>query len=73
MRENTYKWHITSGGKCKGCHIRTKVYYRYTNLDGELAQSCEKCLDKVRKILEDKGVWEAYSSNKQLNDKTQEK
>ena len=69
----SYEWHITSGGKCRGCNIRTKVYYRYTNLDGELAQSCEKCLDKVRKILEEEGVWEAYSSNKQLNDKTQEK
>ena len=64
-----YDWNITPGKKCKGCYTTTGVYYRYTNLDGELAQSCEKCLDKVRKILEDKGVWEAYSSNKQLNDK----
>jgi hypothetical protein len=65
----SYEWNITPGKKCKGCYTTTGVYYRYTNLDGELAQSCEKCLDKVRKMLEDKGVWEAYSSDKQLNDK----
>ena len=62
MNENTYKWDITPGQKCKGCHTTTGVYYCYTNTDGELAQSCEKCLDKVRKMLEDKGLWEAYSS-----------
>ncbi len=63
MKENIYKWSITPGRKCKGCYTTTEVYYRYTNTDGELAQSCEKCLDKVRKMLEDKGLWKAYSSN----------
>ena len=44
------------------CYTTKKVYYRYTNTDGEVAQSCEKCLDKVRKMLEDKGLWKPYSN-----------
>ena len=60
--DNSYTWNITSGRKCSGCYTTNKVYYRYTSLDGELAQSCEKCLDKVKKMLEDKKLWEEYKS-----------
>jgi hypothetical protein len=62
MSKDYSRWVRTPGKKCKGCYTTKGIYYRYTNTDGELAQSCEKCLDKVRKMLEDKGLWKPYSN-----------
>ena len=52
--ENMYKWKVTSGNKCKGCYTTNNVYYCFTDIDSNNWPSCEKCLDKVRKMRNDK-------------------
>ena len=41
---------VTEGTKCVGCYTTKGVYYCFTSLEGKTWESCEKCLDKVRKI-----------------------
>ena len=53
---------ITSGKKCRGCYTTTYVYYCFTNLEGKTWESCEKCLDKVRKKRDD----ELQEDNREL-------
>ena len=40
--------------KCKGCYTTNNVYYCFTDIDSNNWPSCEKCLDKVRKMRNDK-------------------
>ena len=44
---------ITQGNKCRGCYTTTGIYYCFTDISGKTWESCEKCLDKVRKIRND--------------------
>ena len=42
-------------GKCRACYT-PNIVYAFTNEDGGKSYSCDKCVDKVRKILIDKGL-----------------
>ncbi len=42
-------------GKCKSCYTQN-VVYAFTDENGGYAYTCEKCVDKVRKMLKDKGL-----------------
>tara|TARA_R100000008_G_scaffold69663_1_gene47085 strand:- start:624 stop:794 length:171 start_codon:yes stop_codon:yes gene_type:complete len=44
---------VTEGTKCVGCYTTKGVKYCYTSLEGKTWESCENCLDKVRKIRDD--------------------
>lgn len=46
---------ITRKGKCRSCYTYN-IVYAFTNEDGGYSYTCEKCVDKVRKILKDKGL-----------------
>ncbi len=53
MNKNKYQEGITSGKKCVGCYTTRFVYYCFTSLEGKTWESCESCLDKVRKIRDE--------------------
>ena len=61
-------WNIKQGTKCRGCgttpemSIWDGIYYCFTDISGKTWESCEKCLDKVRKIRDD----ELQEDNKEL-------
>ena len=42
-------------GKCKSCYT-PNIVYAFTDDNGGYAYTCEKCVDKVRKILKNKGL-----------------
>jgi len=44
---------LTPGRKCKNCYTPRGIYYCFTDISGKTWESCEKCLDKVRKIRDD--------------------
>jgi len=48
------RWVATQGTKCKGCYTTKGIYYCFTDIDGNTWESCEKCLDKVEKMRDDK-------------------
>ena len=50
---NTYYPGITPGNKCRSCHTREFVYYCLTDNDGNKWESCESCINKVRKLIDD--------------------
>ena len=50
---NEYHWKITEGKKCVSCYTTKGVRYCFTSVEGKTWESCEKCLDKVRKIRSD--------------------
>ncbi len=50
MNKDLSRWVGTPGRKCRGCYTTRFVYYCFTDHKGNRWESCEKCLDKVRKI-----------------------
>ena len=44
------RWVATPGNKCRGCYTTKYVYYCFTDHKGNTWESCESCLDKVRKM-----------------------
>ena len=42
-------------GKCRACYT-PDIVYAFTDENDEHSYSCKKCVDKVRKILIDKGL-----------------
>ena len=53
---------VTEGTKCVGCYTTKGVYYCFTDIGDKTWESCEKCLDKVRKIRDD----ELQEDNREL-------
>ena len=47
------RWVATPGRKCRGCYTTRYVYYCLTDHKGNKWESCEKCVDKLRKIRDD--------------------
>ena len=41
---------LTPGRKCRSCYTTKGIYYCFTDTSGKTWESCENCLDKVRKI-----------------------
>ena len=52
MNRNLNKW-VTSGNKCRSCYTTRYVYYCFTDIEGNTWESCEDCLDKVRKMRDE--------------------
>ena len=50
MTEDWNRWVRTQGSKCRGCYTTKGIYYCLTDHKGNKWESCEKCLDKVRKM-----------------------
>ena len=44
---------LTPGRKCRSCYTPNGIYYCFTDTSGKTWESCENCLDKVRKIRDD--------------------
>ena len=42
-------------GKCKSCYTQN-IVYAFTDENGGYAYTCKNCVDKVRKMLKDKGL-----------------
>ncbi len=53
MNEDMSRWVHTQGKKCRGCYTTKDIYYCFIDIDGNTWESCEKCLDKVRKMRDD--------------------
>ena len=45
----------TIKGKCKSCYT-PNIVYAFTDENGGYVYTCEKCVNKVRKMLKDKGL-----------------
>ena len=53
MDKNLSRW-AKSGNKCKSCYTTKYIYYCFTDIEGNTWESCKNCLDKVRKMRDDK-------------------
>jgi len=62
LNKDLSRWCTSGSGKCKGCNTSTGanrfgtyeyVYYCFTDGKGNEWPSCERCLDKVRKMRDD--------------------